>query len=368
MGYTCGAAAERITAKLGFACQGANPVVTFRNPFTLSNGTMPVLELLIVAGAVWALVHAWRRWRRDGDPVNLTLWFASVVYLAVVEPPLYFPEWFGLQKYTGFIFAHNVFTVQFMYDRLPLYIVCFYPAFSQLAYEIVRALGVFARRGPFLGAVTVAFASQVFYEIFDQLGPQLKWWAWNPGDQLINSPTLASVPLNSVLLYASVSFAAVTYFAVRLSGTGRGAGWQIAWRAIVAGILAPVTMMIFSAPTAPFGAASQAGIRGAILGAELAVVWLAGLYLLFDAWRAIRAGKVTPARSSLFARVYPAVYLVVLVGLWAVALPAWFAAKNGITPQGTPVGSLWYVALCVVASAGIIVAAHRASSRRLVGT
>ena len=67
---------------------------------------MPLLELLVIGGAVFALVHAVRRYRA-GDPVNLALWFASLVYLFVTEPPLYFPEWFGLDRLYGFIFAHN---------------------------------------------------------------------------------------------------------------------------------------------------------------------------------------------------------------------------------------------------------------------
>lgn len=370
MGYTCGAAAERITAFLGFSCRGANPVVTFRNPFALANGTMPVLELLIVAGAAWALAHAWRRWRREGDPVNLSLWFASVVYLAVVEPPLYFPEWFGLSKYVGFIFAHNVFTVQFMYDRLPLYIVCFYPAISQLAYEVVRALGVFARRGPLIGALTAGFSCQVFYEIFDQLGPQLKWWAWNPADRMINAPALDSVPMTSMVLFASVSFAAMTYLVVRLAGTGRGdggeaairSGWQVAWRTVVAGVLTPLAMLIVSAPAGPFEAAGQTGIRRAVLGAELAVIWIVGLYLLYDAVRAIRAREVAPAPSPAFARIYPGAYLVVLAALWAVALPAYLASKNGVTPQDTPAGGLWYSAACAVVCAVMIAAVRRATA------
>ena len=85
---------------------------------------------IIIGGAVFALVHAIRR-HRAGDPINLALWFTSLVYLFVTEPPLYFPEWFGLDEQYGFIFAHNLFTVQFMWDRLPLYIVAFYPAFSR---------------------------------------------------------------------------------------------------------------------------------------------------------------------------------------------------------------------------------------------
>lgn len=369
MGYTCDPVAERIAEGLGFSCRGANAVVTFRNPFGLENRTMPFLELLIIGGAVFALVHAWRRWRRDGDPVNISLWFASVVYLAVIEPPLYFPGWCGLEEHVGFIFSHNVFTVQFMYDRLPLYIVAFYPAISQLAYELVRALGVFARRGPLAGSVAVAFACQVFYEIFDQLGPQLRWWAWNPGNEMINQPALASVPMNSMLLFASVSFGAMTYLVVRLAGVGAGrdarTGWSVAWRTVLAGAATPLAMIIVSVPSGAFRGEDQLGIQRAILSAELAVVWIAGLCLLADAWRATRtAPSPASVASPVFARTYPAVYLGMLVALWLTALPAYFASTGGVTEQGTPVGSLWYTALCAVAAAVLILGAVRVRAPR----
>ncbi|MFG2004418.1 hypothetical protein ACGFNU_35225 [Spirillospora sp. NPDC048911] len=364
MGYTCDSAAERLAGELGFSCQDADPVVDFRNPFALENGTMPFLELLIVGGAVFALVHAWRRWRRDGDPVNIALWFASVVYLAVIEPPLYFPGWFGLDEHVGFIFSHNVFTVQFMYDRLPLYIVAFYPALAQLAYELVRVLGVFARRGPLIGSMTVAFACQVFYEIFDHLGPQLKWWAWNADNEMINQPALGSVPMNSMLLFASVSFGAMTYLVVRLVGpkNGRGTltGRQVVWRTVVAGALTPLAMIIAGAPSGAFRGEDQLGTQQAVLGTELAALWIVGLYLLADAWRAVRADPPRVA-SPLFAQTYPALYLGVHIVLWLIALPAYLTATDGVTTQGTPTGSLWYVVLCTVTAAAFVVAALRAT-------
>ena len=359
MSQTCDPPAERIAEGLGFSCRHAEPVVSVRNPLHLSSGTMPFLEMLIVGGAVFALWHAWRRWRRDGDPANLTLWFASVVYLAVIEPPLYFPGWFGLEKQVGFIFSHNVFTVQFMYNRLPLYIVAFYPALSQLAYELVRALGVFARRGAFAGALAVAFICQVFYEIFDQLGPQLRWWAWNPDNTKVNQPALASVPMSSMFLFASVSFSGLAYLVVRLTSSGPRSGFGITWRSIVAGALAPLAMLIAGAPAGAFQGDGHLGVQRAIISAELTVVWALGLYLLIDAWRAPRPGHVP---ATLFARAYPPIYLSVLIVLWLVALPAYFDATHGVTRQGTPIGSLWYSTLCAAAATGVILVARRTSS------
>lgn len=370
MGHSCDAAAERLAETLGHSCQHADPIADFRNPFGLENATMPFLELLVIGGAVFALIHAWRRWRRDGDPVNISLWFASIVYLAVIEPPLYFPSWFGLQEHVGLIFSHNVFTVQFMYDRLPLYIVAFYPALSQLAYEVIRALGVFARRGPLAGSLAVAFTCQAFYEIFDQLGPQLKWWAWNPDNEMINAPALASVPMNSMFLFASVSFGALTYLVTLLTGakSGRGplTGGQISLRTLAAGALTPVAMAVAGVPSNLFRGGDQLGIQQAILTTELVLVWIVGLGLLADAWRAPRAEQL-PVKSPQFARIYPVLYLGVHLVLWLIALPAHLAATDGITEQGTPVGSLWYTGLCMIAAVGLIAAVLRATTPQRTG-
>ncbi|HET6166407.1 MAG TPA: hypothetical protein VFE07_06230 [Marmoricola sp.] len=357
MGATCEHAAEQVTRALGFDCHDVNPVVSVRNPFDLASWTMPVLEVLIVAGAVFALVHAVRRFRA-GDPTNLALWCASLVYLFVTEPPLYFPEWFGLDKQFGFIFAHNEFTVQFMWDRLPLYIVACYPAFSQLAYEIVRTLGVFRDRGALVGSIAVAFVCQVFYEIFDQLGPQLKWWGWNDANTDVNHPALASVPMTSMLLFASVSFGAMTYLVVRLVGSraadGRPRhGWSLGWRIVVAGALAPPAMGLFGIPS---GIAGDVTVQAWVIGIELGLVWLAGAWILVGQGRR-HSRRVEPV--SPFARVYPAAYLLVMAVLWLTALPAYVDATDGVTSDGTPIGSGWYTVACFVAAVAVLGVLHQ---------
>ncbi|GHG25287.1 MULTISPECIES: hypothetical protein [Amycolatopsis] len=344
MSATCGPDAEAVTRGLGFDCHDVAPVVSVRPPWALAHWTMPLLEVLIVGGAVFALVHALRR-RREGDPVNLALWWASLVYLFVTEPPLYFPEWFGLDRLYGFIFAHNLFTVQFMGDRLPLYIVAFYPVISQLAYELVRSLGLF-RHGALRGAVAVAFVCQVFYEVFDHLGPQLKWWAWNPANAIVNHPALASVPLNSMLLFASVSMAAMTYLVVRL--TGGPPPRRLTPRILLAGVLTPPTMAIAGIPSSLAGDDTTA--RAWILGVELGLLWLAGAWIVVAH---LRAGEPREPLSA-FTRVYPAVYLGGMAVFWLGALPGYLAAKDGVTADGTPVGSGLYALACF-AGAGLLV-------------
>lgn len=376
MTVTCGPDAEQVTRSLGFDCHDVSPVVSVRNPLDLAHWSMPVLEVLIIAGAVFALVHALRR-QRAGDPVNLALWCASLVYLLVIEPPLYFPEWFGLEERYGFIFAHNLFTVQFMWDRLPLYIVAFYPAFSQMAYELVRVLGIFRRRGALVGSLGVAFVCQVLYQVFDQLGPQLRWWAWNDANLQVNHPALASVPMNSMLLFASVSFGALTYLVVRLVGplasvpgfpgadtrqrsTG---GWSLVWRTVAAGALTPLAMVLASVPSGLFGGDTpNLTAQRWVLGVGLAVVWLAGAWVFVSHLARRETASLEPMSS--FARIYPAAYLAVFALLWLGALPAFFGAEDGLTTHGTPIGSGFYTLACFVGATAVLAVLY--TSRRPV--
>lgn len=366
MSATCEEAAEKVTQGLGFDCHDVSTVVSVRNPFALEHWTMPILELVVIAGAIFALVHAVRRFRA-GDPINLALWFASLVYLFVTEPPLYFPEWFGLDKQYGFIFAHNVFTVQFMWDRLPLYIVAFYPAISALGYEIVKELGIFKYRGALVGAVAVAFVCQVFYEIFDMVGPQLKWWAWYDGNDKVNHPALDAVPMKSMLLFASISMGALAFLVVKLVGSGDGAGgarrgWSLTGRIVAAGVLAPLTMGLFGVPSGFFvGDDPNIPAQAWILGIQLGLVWLAGAWVLITHLQRRSSYELEPASG--FVRVYPWVYLAGMTIAWIGALPDFLDATNGITPQGTPIGSGWYTIACYLGAAATLAVLFTGSRR-----
>ena len=335
MSATCEPAAEQVTRNLGFDCHDVSPVVSVHNPFDLAHWSMPVLELLIIAGAAFALVHALRRYRA-GDPINLALWFAPLVYLFVTEPPLYFPEWFGLDQRYGFIFAHNIFTVQFMWDRLPLYIIAIYPALTTLAYEVVRVLGVFRHRGALVGSIAVAFVCHVFYEIFDQIGPQMKWWAWNDANLDVNQPMFADVPMNSMLLFASVSFGAMTYLVVKLVKPG-SRGWSLTWRILVAGVLTPPTMAVAGVPSS---LVTEVEAKTWVLGIELGLVWLAGAWVFVTHLR--RRGSEELEPMTPFARIYPAAYLAVMALCWAVAV------------DGLPVGGVVYALACIAGAAAVL--------------
>jgi hypothetical protein len=356
MAQQCTAAFDAIAQALGgFTCQHAPAFIHLRNPLALSNWTLPILELMMVVGAVLALIYSIHRLRRDGDPINLALWFATVVYLFVVEIPLYFPNVFGIEDELGVVFAHNAFTVQFLFDRLPLYIIALYPAVITLAFEIVRSLGVFRERGIVMGAICVGFVHHCLYEVFDQLGPQLRWWAWNTANP-INHPMLASVPMTSVFIFATLGPIVVTALVLLFVGKGVRptapiTGWTLIWRTVVAGALVPVGVAILSIPTSLFGGHRPNTTAQAIIFAlELAVIAVIALPVLVRQWRNSQ-NEHTVVFPNRFVRAFGPLYLVVLAALWIAAFHDYFTAMNGITADGTPTGSLAYAAVCFAVAA-----------------
>ena len=128
--------------------------------------------------------------------------------------------------------------------------------------------------------------------------------------------------MKSALLFASVSLAAMTYLVVRLPGRWR-------W---VAGLLAPLSMMIAGFPASLFP--TDFTVQAWVLGAELAVIWVAGVWLIVTA-------QGLPDVSA-FARFYPACYLGVMAVFW-------------VTVSGVPIVSVVYALACF-AGAGLVLA------------
>ena len=176
-----------------------------------------MLELMMVIGAVLALGDAIRRLRRDGDPTNLALWFASIVYLLVTEIPLYFPNLFGIQDDRGGLRPQRV------HGAVPVRAAA---ALHRRSVSGRHHAGIsrssaprgFRARGIVVGAVCVGFVHHCFYEVFDQLGPQLRWWAWNT-DNPINHPMFASVPMTSMFIFATLGPIEVRIVIVRQPAT-----------------------------------------------------------------------------------------------------------------------------------------------------
>ncbi|WP_078313023.1 MULTISPECIES: hypothetical protein [unclassified Mycobacterium] len=370
MSDLCAPTFADLAVRLGFSCDTAGGIAVFRSPFSLQNWTLPVLELTVIAGAVLALVYAIIRLRRHNDPTNIVVWFGAIAYLLIIEPPLYFPGPFGISEHVDTMFAHNVFTVDFLWGRLPLYIIAIYPMMATVAFEIVRTLGVFRRYGVLIGAACVGLVHHAFYEIFDHLGPQLRWWEWTL-DNPLNKPFFDSVPMGSVVVFAalwpmSLAFCAQLFVGRHVDERKSFTGGQIIWRTVVIGVLASIGTAVLPMPATIAGAISgSTAVVGVVYALELIALVAVAAPALIKQWLDVRRAGADGYTTHPAILIYAGIYLAVMAVLWASALRGYFGAANGVTTAGDPIGSLWYAVICLgVAAASTIAAWTVAASVR----
>ena len=368
---TCTAEFLRLARQVGGIDCAGDPIVTLKSPFTLDHWTMPLLEATMIVGAIACLVHAVRRKRATGDASNLVVWWAGILSLVLIEPITYFPQWFGLEEELGLQFVHNQFSVQFFYNRLPLYIVALYPMFACLTYALVQRTGVFQRRDAVVSAVCVAFTFHVLYEIFDMIGPQMRWWVWNSDLDLLK-PAVGVVPYSDLQAFAfgvPLGIALLT----RLVGAARApSGRRIVAAIVLVSLGTWPVMFITSIPATLLDLVSVDIETARIVGTWL-ILSTAGLitaWALADAYRARTRGETDERDGTEWER-FPLVagvsYLIILGIVWIQALPAYLEARNDITPEGDPIGSLPYAIGSAAISIAILVAAYRGRAARVSG-
>lgn len=341
----------------GIPCEHAKKVVYVNNPFHLADATMPVVEVLMVAGAVLALVHAIRTLRRTGSAVNLGVWIAAVAYVAFLEPPLYFPAAFGIDDYVQAVFVHNLFTVGFVDERMPLYILCLYPAMVYLAWMLTERLGIRARHpgvgGALITAVCLGFTHQALYEIFDHLGPQRLWWAWDYSATM-NRDRLGSVPMSSVVNFALVMPTAFAFLALLLlQRKARPTVRSVLPAAVAVGVLTPLVSMPGQLPVTYLDMVEHphTSVVHAVLVAMLVAAGTVTLREVALSWRAPQ--PTGTGFLGWYPLGYAAAYLGTFAALWIWALPQTLGAEHGVN-DARPIGSLPYVALCFVLSVLIL--------------
>jgi hypothetical protein len=367
---TCTPEFARLTAPIeGVRCDG-NPFLTLRNPFALQHWTFPVIEALLIIGAIACLVHALRWYRRRGDSSNLVLWCALVLALLLVEPVTYFPQWFGLQDQIGLVFAHGQFSVQFFFDRLPDYIVAMYPVFGYVAYALVQRTGIFTRYNAVVGATCVAFGFLCFFEVIDTVGPQWRWWVWNT-----EIPT--AKPSMGVVPYASLQgFSLIVPFAIalvtRISARTPAHGWQIVRNVVLASLGVWPLMVLSNVLSLALGLGTSQQ-TGRFIATWLLISAAAAItaYAFVGAYRTrLHDPSITPkdvARDH-FAAVCAIIYLAFGALFWIAALPDYLAARNGVTPSGDPTGSLTFAVLNYLMSIAFTWGAYTHShGRRVIG-
>lgn len=326
---------------------------------------MPVIEALLVAGAAAGLVHAVRRRRRCGDSSNLVIWTASIIALLLVEPIAYFPHWFGLQDSLGLTFVHNQFSVQFFFDRLPLYIVAMYPAYTYVSYVLIQRTGILGRYHPLVGATCVAFTFHCLYEVVDTVGVQFRWWVWNQ-DLSTSVPALGVVPYLNIQAFSLGIPFGLALLTLVMSKRPADSGWQLTRHVAVVSVFTWPVMFLSSAP------ATLLHLIGVpIVTARLIATWTlivcAATVTALALVNNRRARGETPhpvaVNGDNFAPVCISVYLVACVAFWAAALPDYLRAVDHVTPDGAPTGSLAYAITTFVTSIVLTVVCSRTTPR-----
>jgi hypothetical protein len=351
---TCTAEFVRLSASLrGVRCD-ANPFITLTNPLSLQNWTLPLIEFVMIAGALAGLVHAVRWYRRTADASNLVIWFGGVVALLLIEPIAYFPQLFGLEDSLGLTFVHAQFTVQFLFDRLPLYIVAMYPMFGYLSYVLVQRTGIFAAYRPLVGACCVAFVFQCFFEVIDTVAPQWSWWVWN-------TKLSSSTPALGVVPYLNIqSFALVLPFGLTLvtrwvcRNPCGGAKFMVRCVMIVSILVWPLQCLA----SAPATVVNLLGgpldtARAVSLWTYIVVTGCVTALAFTGVYRARRTGGQSIDEAvcgDYFPLVCAVGYLLAGVVFWTAGLPAYLDAQSGITSSGAPTGSLAYGIVAFVCS------------------
>jgi hypothetical protein len=336
--------------------------VTFKSPFSLQNWTMPVIELVLVAGAIACLIHAVRRRRRHGDSSNLVVWISGAVSVLLMEPVAYFPQWFGAEQSLGLTIVHNQFSVQFFYERLPLYIVAMYPVYTYVAYVLVQRTGIFQRYNAVVGATCVAFVYHCLYEVVDTVAVQFRWWVWN--EELPSSrPALGVVPYVNLQAFGLGLPFALTLVTLLLSTRANVGGWTVARNAVVVSLLNWPIQFLFSGPATVIDLAGASIETGRLIATWLLIV-SAGVVTAVAFTGAYLARRRDPdvlpvgVGRDYFALWCVLVYLPVVAAMWIAALPDYLDAYNGRTPAGAPVGSLPYAIITLVLSAVLTTTAY----------
>jgi len=314
-------------------------LVQLNNPAELMHWTMPLLEFIMIGGALLALIHAWQRWRSEANRAYLATWLAAVCYGLIVEIVAY-----------NFVdnFWHGEFTVMLYYNHLPLYIMLLYPAALYPSFLLVKSFRLpEGRWGRLQEACCMGFAAQMFYIPFDNLGPMLHWWIWDQASISLQ-PFWYSVPSTSYLwmLTLSMSFYLAARWLLWDRSPGHPRGWLYATLAV--GLLTNVGSIALQAPVS-------------ILGQVFEQYFLAGtvvmLMMLTNAlvyWFCARRPGQALERELL---IFPTTWFAFFVVLYAYYCGEILAAySQGSSTLGTPPGNYALVALALVMVALVFVA------------
>ena len=292
-------------------------LVWFNAPDTLLNWTFVAIELLILVGFVLAVIHAMRYKQAHQSNGAILSLIGFTMYGVFIDI---------LSYYTVDNFWHGEFTVMFVYNRLPLYIILFYPAFMYPCMMLIRRLAL----PPLKEAVCTGFLSGIFYMIFDNIGAQLQWWTWDTTDPT-TWPYVSNVPLTSYMWFF--------LFTGAFTWINRYISWEwpnktLSIKLCLAHIIQPVvTVVLGSLMFIPYNLFAKSALPYTLLPWDASLVLAAIVYaILFSAagWVLLMNWHKPRLPRDPLLMAFPFMYLVMHACLLVTYAPNYFVAA---TPQ-----------------------------------
>ncbi len=326
--------------------EATQSLIYFNSPSQLLDWSFLAIEFIIIGGALLGLLHAWRYKQSTGSSAALLTFLACFVYGLTIDI---------LSYYTVENFWHGEFSVMFLYNKLPLYIACFYPAFIYHAYMTIRRYEF----TPVVEAITVGFFASFMYLIFDNLGPMMGWWIWDRNDPT-TWPYLSSVPLTSYHWFFTftTAFAFINrYISWELPKRNPSRAKFISWHVsqpvltILFGSLLFIPYNLFGQGMPPYDMLPWD--KSLHLAAFMHVVLfsLAGWLFLMQ-WR-----KPKQPRDSLL-MAFPFMFLVGHATMYVIKFESFFTAQSDGMIDGLAAGNLMAITFSIIAISIITVLTH----------
>ncbi len=317
--------------------EATQSLVYFNAPSTLNDWSFLAIEWMTIIGVIIAIVHAVQYTKRTGSPSAWMTLLGCFIYGLFMDIISY---------YTVENFWHGEFSVMFLYNKLPLYIACFYPAFM---YPAVMTLRRYEFR-PMTEALATGFFAGLTYMIFDNLGPILGWWIWDRADPT-TWPYVNSVPLTSY------------YWFFLFTGSFTLINRKVSWdwvregksqAKLIAGVATiPLTTCILGTllfiPYNIFAYNDMLEIAALLYVLNFS---FAGFVFLF-AWK-----RPTQPRDKLL-MVYPLSFIAGHLYIYMAKFDLFFAVTpDGLTAEGLAAGNLMGVLVAMIVSAMIVLLSH----------
>lgn len=343
---------------VAYAMQNAdaiNSLIYFNNPFQLKNWTFNVVETTVFLGAALAFLHSIREYKKRGNKAPFFLWISCLFYGIFLEIVVY-----------NFVdnFWHGEFSIMFYHNRFPLYIVLIYPSLIYHVFMTIERFKIYLLPyGRIIEAIIIGWASQMMYLLYDNIGPQMHWWIWNPGDVTL-LPLWEAVPATSYhWIYGfTIGFAWLARVMIWDNAIKwKNSNWKF-WASAV--FIAVVTNIIGSLIFGPYNYLAYGykafdvdipyGMQEYGWASFLLAVYLfAGAYLYF------LTPKVHPKKPDLQLMIFPVLWVSIYIGLYAHSFSELYSIKpDGITSYGTPIGNWIIVLVGMHMSASILGKSH----------